>query len=162
MSRRMLLSPSARAWLRENGFGEIRDENARLVERLADWESRLSEEMPSDYKDWHQNSKEEWPTVAALTIRNLRERVAESGEEIDALRAEVQRLTAELAARDAATEVPEIPSLPPKGMTHQRLPAKDEDHERLGFVDGWQECREWVRINARRTSVEVRKVIALQ
>ena len=81
--------------------------------------------------------------------------------DLETARAEVQRLTAALAARDAAG-VPEIPSLPPKGMTHQRFPAKDEDHERLGFVDGWQECREWVRINARRTSVEVRKVIALQ
>ena len=37
------------------------------------WESAIGAEMPADFKDWHQNSTTERPTVAAWVIRNLRE-----------------------------------------------------------------------------------------
>lgn len=40
-------------------------------------------------------------------------------------------------------ELPDIPSTPPKGLARERFPGRDEDRERMGFVDGWQECREW-------------------
>ena len=33
------------------------------------------EVMPPDFKDWHENSRQEWPLIAAMTIESLRERV---------------------------------------------------------------------------------------
>ena len=42
------------------------------------WESAIGAEMPAGFKDWHQNSTTERPTVAAWVIRNLREREAEA------------------------------------------------------------------------------------
>lgn len=50
--------------------------------RLRRYDEELSKVMPSDFKDWHQNSKEEWPEIAAWVIQNLRERL-EEGETID-------------------------------------------------------------------------------
>jgi uncharacterized protein YodC (DUF2158 family) len=41
---------------------------------LANWHKELSAVMPTDFKDWHQNSKAEWPLVARQVIENLRER----------------------------------------------------------------------------------------
>jgi len=52
--------------------------NLRKLEKaeveLACWHSELSAVMPPDFKDWHQNSKAEWPLVARQVIENLRER----------------------------------------------------------------------------------------
>lgn len=45
-----------------------------MAERCADYDRRLSEVMPKDFKDWWQNSRREWPEVAAGTIVNLRKR----------------------------------------------------------------------------------------
>lgn len=43
--------------------------------RLAKWESELSKVMPADFKDWWQNSREEWPEVARMVIEGLRKQV---------------------------------------------------------------------------------------
>ena len=62
---------------------ELRDENIRLKNRiklLEEYETRLSAVMPIDFKDWHQNSKAEWPEVAALVISSQRERLNERDE----------------------------------------------------------------------------------
>lgn len=45
-----------------------------MAERCADYDRRLSEVMPADFKDWHDNLPREWPEVAAGTITNLRQR----------------------------------------------------------------------------------------
>lgn len=45
--------------------------------RLEEFETKLSAVMPSDFKDWHQNSKAEWPEVAAWVISSQRERLKE-------------------------------------------------------------------------------------
>ena len=42
--------------------------------RLQRYDDELSSVMPEDYKDWWQNSNEEWPEVAKGSIQNLRER----------------------------------------------------------------------------------------
>ena len=39
---------------------------------IEEWEQELSAVMPADFKDWWQNSKREWPAVAAEVIRSLR------------------------------------------------------------------------------------------
>jgi hypothetical protein len=44
------------------------------LERLKAYDELLSEVMPSDFKDWHQGSKNEWPQIAAWVIENLRKR----------------------------------------------------------------------------------------
>ena len=49
---------------------KIRSELARLQR----YDDELSSVMSKDYKDWWQNSKEEWPIVAKSSIESLRER----------------------------------------------------------------------------------------
>lgn len=44
------------------------------LDRLQRYDDELSSVMPEDYKDWWQNSKEEWPIVAKSSIESLRER----------------------------------------------------------------------------------------
>jgi len=44
------------------------------LDRLQRYDDELSSVMPEDYKDWWQNSKEEWPIVAKSFIESLRER----------------------------------------------------------------------------------------
>lgn len=43
-------------------------------ERLKLYDEMLSAVMPPDFKDWWENSKDEWPAVAAGVIESLRER----------------------------------------------------------------------------------------
>lgn len=43
-----------------------------LLDRLDSFESELSKIMPPDHKDWWQNSRDEWPIIARLTIESLR------------------------------------------------------------------------------------------
>jgi hypothetical protein len=49
---------------------EIKSELARLQR----YDEELSAVMPRDYKDWWENSKEEWPEIAKASIQSLRER----------------------------------------------------------------------------------------
>lgn len=49
---------------------QIKSELARLQR----YDEELSSVMPKDYKDWWQNTKEEWPIVAKSSIESLRER----------------------------------------------------------------------------------------
>lgn len=44
------------------------------TERLKLYDDLLSAVMPPDFKDWWQNSKDEWPEIAAAVIVNLRQR----------------------------------------------------------------------------------------
>ena len=46
-------------------------------------ETELSKAMPHDFKDWWQNSKQEWPVVARLVIENLREREQSAWEALE-------------------------------------------------------------------------------
>lgn len=52
----------------------VAEQTAQSRAALAKWETELSAVMPSDFKDWWQNAKEEWPVVARLVIESLRER----------------------------------------------------------------------------------------
>ena len=47
---------------------------AEELSRLHEYDKRLTEVMPTDFKSWHQNDRKEWPEVAALVITNIRER----------------------------------------------------------------------------------------
>lgn len=58
-------------------------------QRLAEYDRLLGECMPPDFKDWWQNSHNEWPAVAAAVIRGLRH-------EVDTLEAHLDRLLAKL------------------------------------------------------------------
>jgi hypothetical protein len=52
------------------------NERIAIAEALvADYETRLSAVMPPDFKDWHENSRQEWPEIAASTITALGEQV---------------------------------------------------------------------------------------
>lgn len=54
-----------------------------VADMLIAWETELSKVMPLDYKDWWQNSREEWPLVARMTIESLREREQLAWEMLD-------------------------------------------------------------------------------
>lgn len=57
------------------------------------WETALTAVMPADFKDWHANSRREWPDIAAHVISNLRQREDEAW-------AAVERLSAPAPATD--------------------------------------------------------------
>jgi hypothetical protein len=48
-----------------------------LERRLDAWKSALTQTMPDDFKDWHENADSELPEIAAFVVSNLRERNAE-------------------------------------------------------------------------------------
>jgi len=54
------------------GFYELFNECSKLERELNAFHPCLSAVMPPDFKDWHQNSKQEWPQIAAEVIQNLR------------------------------------------------------------------------------------------
>lgn len=37
------------------------------------WRAAIAPEIPADMKDWHENSPDEWPEVAAAVLRSRRE-----------------------------------------------------------------------------------------
>lgn len=53
------------------------------------WEAALTAVMPADFKDWHQNSRWEWPEIAAGVIRNLRHREGEAWAIVERLQSPV-------------------------------------------------------------------------
>lgn len=67
-----------------------------MAERCADYDRRLTEVMPADFKDWHQNSRREWPEVAAGVVTNLRERLEQA--ERAAENREAQEIASAIAA----------------------------------------------------------------
>lgn len=72
------------------------------------WEAALTAVMPSDFKDWHQNSRREWPNIAAHVIGNLRQREDEAW-------ATVERLTATApapATGKPGLQVEQAPAVP--------------------------------------------------
>lgn len=73
-----------------------------VVKRLERYDQMLTEAMPEDYKDWHQNSREEWPLIASLTIKNLRNQNDWAHEELTKAHAEIERLRDTLMGRALA------------------------------------------------------------
>jgi cephalosporin-C deacetylase-like acetyl esterase len=53
------------------------------LERLKAYDDELSKVMPPDFKDWWQNSKDEWPEIAAAVITNLRQREEMAWEQVE-------------------------------------------------------------------------------
>lgn len=58
-------------------------QRVEMRQQLEAFHTKLSSVMPEDFKDWHQNSKSEWPEVAAFVITSQRERICELGEELE-------------------------------------------------------------------------------
>ena len=67
------------------------DSIQKELARLRRYDEELSKVMPADFKDWHQNSKEEWPEIAAAVITNLREREQLAWEQVDFAYEEMER-----------------------------------------------------------------------
>ena len=59
--------------------------NSEVAKRLDRYDQALSAVMPPDFKDWWQNSKEEWPDIAAGVIKNLRQREELAWEQVERL-----------------------------------------------------------------------------
>ena len=52
----------------------------------AQWKAALDPVMPADFKDWHNNSINDLPEVAAWVIRNLRVQLEEAEAQVEAMR----------------------------------------------------------------------------
>lgn len=61
------------------------DSIQKELDRLRRYDEELSKVMPPDFKDWFENSKEEYPEVAAWVIKNLREQLNSVYKMIDRL-----------------------------------------------------------------------------
>jgi len=77
------------------------------LERLKLYDEKLSAVIPLDFKDWHQNSKDERPEVARWVIENLRkdrewcyEVMDKQALKIKELEEEIEYLRAECAGED--------------------------------------------------------------
>jgi hypothetical protein len=66
------------------------------AERLQAYDEELSKVMPKDYKDWWENSKDEWPLVARLMIEDLREEREWCYETIDMMSKKIEELKEKL------------------------------------------------------------------
>ena len=77
------------------------------AERLKLYDEEISKEIPLDFKDWWQNSKDEWPLVTRLVLEGRREQVEWCNDVIDKqalkikeLEEEIEYLRAECAGED--------------------------------------------------------------
>jgi hypothetical protein len=61
------------------------DSIQKELARLRRYDEELTKVMPPDFKDWHQNSKEDWPELAACVIKNLREREEAAWKQVEVL-----------------------------------------------------------------------------
>lgn len=77
----------------------VREALLSLAARVTDYETRLTAVMPADFKDWYQNSREEWPEVAAWVITNLREQRDEADKYAELLRTRSADIIERLALR---------------------------------------------------------------
>jgi len=66
------------------------------LERLQAYDEELSKVMPKDYKDWWENSKDEWPLVARLMNEDLREEREWCYETIDMMSKKIDELKEKL------------------------------------------------------------------
>ncbi len=71
----------------------------RLTVKLAKWETELSKVMPPNFKDWWQNSRDEWPEIARWVIQSGRAQQSSAWEHVEKLTILVEQLEREL--RDA-------------------------------------------------------------
>lgn len=80
------------------------ERRARAAEtKLAKWESELSKVMPQDFKDWWQNSREEWPEVASMVIEGLHKQVKLADRAAEARVKELEEERKDISScRDAA------------------------------------------------------------
>ena len=66
------------------------------AERLQAYDEELSKVMPKDYKDWWENSKNEWPLVARLVIEDLEKDREWCYETIDMMSKKIEELKEKL------------------------------------------------------------------
>jgi len=66
------------------------------LERLKLYDEEISKEMPLDFKDWWENSPEEYPLVARWVIENLRKDREWCYEVMDKQALKIKELEAEL------------------------------------------------------------------
>ena len=66
------------------------------LERLQAYDEELSKVMPKDYKDWWENSKNEWPLIARLMIEDLEKDREWCYETIDMMSKKIEELKEKL------------------------------------------------------------------
>jgi cephalosporin-C deacetylase-like acetyl esterase len=66
------------------------------AERLKLYDEEISKEMPKDFKDFWENSKEEWPLVARLVLEGRRENLEWCYEVMDKQALKIKELEEEI------------------------------------------------------------------
>jgi cephalosporin-C deacetylase-like acetyl esterase len=76
-------------------------------DRLKAYDEEISKEMPKDFKDWWENSKEEWPLIARYVLERRRGEIEwleialiTKDQKIKELEAEIELLRGELAGEN--------------------------------------------------------------
>ena len=62
------------------------------LERLKAYDDEISKEMPLDFKDWWENSKDEWPLITRLVLEGRRKELEWCYEVIDKQTLEIKEL----------------------------------------------------------------------
>ena len=116
-TREQELEAECRAF--REAYPNLRSRMVTAEARVRDYDDRLTAVMPPDYKDWHENSRQEWPLVAALTIENLTAQSDWAHEELSRSQAEVERLRYVLhRLEQAASELSNHDKTPGFRRTH--------------------------------------------
>ena len=100
-----------------------------------DWERELSAVMPADFKDWWQNSRREWPAVAAEVIKSLR-RDRDAGWEVAARAQRREPLTDEQIAEGRYLTWAAEPEDAPEAWSFLRGARWAEKHFGIGATTG--------------------------
>lgn len=66
------------------------------LERLQAYDDEISKEMPPDFKDWWENSKDEWPLITRLVLEARREQIDNLYEIIDKQAQKIKDLEKEI------------------------------------------------------------------
>jgi hypothetical protein len=75
---------------------QIMDVIAPSINRLKAYDEEISKEMPLDFKDWWEGSKDEWPEVARMCLEGRREREEWCNEVIDSQQEKIKELEGEI------------------------------------------------------------------
>ena len=116
----------------ESEVANLRAELADERVKLARWEDELSAVMPPDFKDWWQNSREEWPMVARMVIEG-------SDSERDILERQLAAKREQIKANHAATLVIERMLYKERALT-DKLAAELADIEAASNNDEVDSC----------------------
>ena len=75
---------------------DLPEEIQKQLLRLQAYDDEISKEMPPDFKDWWENSKDEWPLITRLVLEARRGQIDDLYSIIDKQAQEIEDLGQEI------------------------------------------------------------------